>query len=132
MADMEARVELSYLLDFYGDVLSEHTRSLLAMYYSEDLSLAEIAESAGISRQGVQHAIKKGEEELRFLEKQLGLATQFEALRDTAARLQALAANIKDDSEPASLALRKEALRCAAIILSETEEEDTGIVSELN
>ena len=130
MFEKDMTVEL--LLDFYGEVLSEHTRSLLARYYGEDLSLAEIAESAGISRQGVRHAIKKGEEELRFLEKQLGLAAQFEALRDTAARLRALATTVSDDCGSAAVALRKEALRCAAIILSETEEEDTGIVSELN
>ena len=128
----EKDMTVGLLLDFYGDVLSEHTRSLLTMYYGEDLSLAEIAESAGISRQGVRHAIKKGEEELRFLEQQLGLAAQFDALRETAAKLRILAARIKEDGDAAVRDLQKEALRCAAIILSETEEEDTGIVSELN
>lgn len=128
----EKDMTVGFLLDFYGDVLSEHTRSLLSMYYGEDLSLAEIAESAGISRQGVRHAIKKGEEELRFLEKQLGLAAQFFALKDTAGKLRALAARIGEESEPAARALAEEARRCAFLILSETDEEDTGIVSELN
>ncbi|MBO5051250.1 MAG: DNA-binding protein [Clostridia bacterium] len=128
----EKDMTVGFLLDFYGDVLSEHTRSLLSMYYGEDLSLAEIAESAGISRQGVRHAIKKGEEELRFLEKQLGLAAQFFALKDTAGKLRALAARIGAESEPAARALAEEARRCASLILSETDEEDTGIVSELN
>ncbi len=128
----EKDMTIGFLLDFYGGVLSEHTRSLLSMYYGEDLSLAEIAESAGISRQGVRHAIKKGEEELRFLEKQLGLAAQFNALKDTAGKLRALATCIREESEPAARALAEEALRCASLILSETDEEDTGIVSELN
>lgn len=128
----EKDMTVGLLLDFYGDVLSEHTRSLLSLYYSDDLSLAEIAESAGISRQGVRHAIKKGEEELRFLEDKLGLAAQFAALRDTAARLRTLAAAITEDNTDTVLALRQEALHCAATILSETEEEDTGIVSKLN
>ncbi|MBQ8350853.1 MAG: DNA-binding protein [Clostridia bacterium] len=128
----EKDMTVGLLLDFYGDVLSEHTRSLLYMYYGEDLSLSEIAESAGISRQGVRHAIKKGEEELRFLEKQLGLAAQFDALKDTAGKLRALAACIKESGDPAVRALQEEALRCADIILSETEEEDTGIVPEFN
>ena len=128
----EKDMTIGFLLDFYGGVLSEHTRSLLSMYYGEDLSLAEIAESAGISRQGVRHAIKKGEEELRFLEKQLGLAAQFFALKDTAGKLRALAARIGAESEPTARALAEEARRCASLILSETDEEDTGIVSELN
>ena len=128
----EKDMTVGLLLDFYGDVLSERTRSLLLMYYSDDLSLAEIAESAGISRQGVRHTIKKGEEELRFLEKQLGLAAQFAALRSAATRLQRLSAHIRDEHGHAAVALRDEALRCASIILSETEQEDTGIVSELN
>ena len=61
----------AYLLDFYGEVLDEHTRSILRAYYEDDLSLAEIAEDEGISRQGVRHIIKKGEEQLLFLEDKL-------------------------------------------------------------
>ena len=128
----EKDMTVGFLLDFYGGVLSEHTRSLLAMYYGEDLSLAEIAESAGISRQGVRHAIKKGEEELRFLEAQLGLAAQFYALRDTAGRLRALAAGVQGEQSPAVRALAEEAEHCASLILAETDGEDTGIVSEFN
>lgn len=128
----EKDMTVGFLLDFYGGVLSEHTRSLLAMYYGEDLSLAEIAESAGISRQGVRHAIKKGEEELRFLEEQLGLAAQFCSLRDTAGRLRSLADRVKDEGTSAVRELAEEARRCAALILSETNEEDSGIVSEFD
>ena len=128
----EKDMTVALLLDFYGEVLSPHTRSLLDMYYGEDLSLAEIAEGAGISRQGVRHAIKKGEEELRFLEAQLGLAVQFEALKDTAFKLRKLADDAKDGNAAATDALRAEALRCASIILSDSNEEGTGIVSELN
>ena len=96
---------------------------MLSMYYGEDLSLAEIAESEGISRQGVRHAIKKGEEELRFLEEQLGLAEQFCRLRDTAARLVQLSDALPPDAGEAAAALAKEARYCAALIHAENTEE---------
>ena len=76
----EKNLKLAYLLDFYGDVLDEHTKSVMKAYYDDDLSLAEIAEGVGISRQGVRHVIKKGEEQLSFLEDRLGLAEHYEEL----------------------------------------------------
>lgn len=77
----EKDLRISYLLDFYGDVLTERKKEVLDMYYNEDLSLAEIAEQIGISRQGVRELIKKAEDELLFLEEKLGLAKKMRALR---------------------------------------------------
>ena len=77
----EKDLKKAYLLDFYGDVLTERKKEVLDMYYNEDLSLAEIAEQIGISRQGVRDLIKKAEEELLFLEEKLGLAKKMVALR---------------------------------------------------
>ena len=73
----EKNLKLACLLDFYGEVLSERKQSVLSLYYNEDLSLAEIAEEIGISRQGVRDLIKKAEEELLFLEEKLGLEKKF-------------------------------------------------------
>ena len=73
----EKNLEIGYLLDFYGDVLSERKRTVLDYYYNDDLSLAEIAEEIGISRQGVRELIKKAGEELMFYEEKLGLAKRF-------------------------------------------------------
>ena len=73
--------EISLLLDFYGELLSERKQSVLALYYNEDFSLAEIAEDIGISRQGARELIKKAEEELRHLEEKLGLVAKFEQAR---------------------------------------------------
>ena len=70
----EKNLNMGYLLDFYGDVLSEKKRNVLDWYYNGDLSLSEIAEEIGISRQGVRDIIKKTEEELLFYEERLGLA----------------------------------------------------------
>ena len=75
----EKNLELGYLLDFYGELLSERKRSVMDMYYNEDLSLAEISAEIGITRQGTRDIIKKTEEELFFFEEKLGLAKK---LRD--------------------------------------------------
>ncbi len=86
----EKDLKIGFLLDFYGEVLSERKRTVLDAYYNEDLSLAEIAEEIGISRQGVRELIKKAEEELHFLEEKLGLASRFRSAQASAAELQGL------------------------------------------
>ena len=58
-------LEMSLLFDFYGETLTEKQRELFDLYYNEDLSLAEIAEHAGITRQGVRDSIKRAEHALR-------------------------------------------------------------------
>ncbi len=69
----EKNLEMGYLLDFYGDVLPERRRDIMDLYYNDDLSLAEIAEQMGITRQAVRDCIKKTETELSFYEEKLGL-----------------------------------------------------------
>ena len=83
----EKNLEIGYLLDFYGDVLSERKRTVLDYYYNDDLSLAEIAEEIGISRQGVRELIKKAGEELMFYEEKLGLAKRFQVLEEQTEQL---------------------------------------------
>ena len=76
----EKNMRIAYLLDFYHEVLDEHTAAVMRSYYNDDLSLAEIAGDVGISRQGIRHLIKKGEERLEFLEERLGLANRHSEL----------------------------------------------------
>ena len=83
----EKDMQISLLLDFYGDILSERRRELTGLYYNDDLSLSEIAEISGISRQGVRDAIKKSEAELLNLEAKLGLAKRYEQLRSQLAAI---------------------------------------------
>ncbi len=78
----EKNLNISLLLDFYGDILSERQREMLDMYYNEDCSLAEIADSFSISRQGVRSVLKKGETILIEMEEKLGLAARFIKMRD--------------------------------------------------
>ncbi|MBR6558632.1 MAG: sigma-70 family RNA polymerase sigma factor [Clostridia bacterium] len=75
---------MNYLLDFYRELLSPRQYEVLNLYYGDDLSLSEIAEELGISRQGVRHIIKKGEEQLRGYEDGLGLAGRFSEARRAA------------------------------------------------
>ena len=65
------------LLDFYGNLLTDRTRSTLELYLEDDLSLAEIADSEKISRQGVHDTVKRGLNQIREFESKLGLAEKF-------------------------------------------------------
>ncbi len=70
-------MRISLLLDFYGELLSEHRREALELYYNEDFSLSEISDQMNISRQGVRDLVKKGERQLEESEEKLGLADRF-------------------------------------------------------
>lgn len=72
---------INILLDFYGEMLTEKQRAFIEYYYNDDLSLAEIAENEGITRQGVRDAIKRAEGQLFEMEERLGLAKRFEEVR---------------------------------------------------
>ena len=76
----EKNMKIAYLIDFYADVLDDHTRDIMKAYYNDDLSLAEIAEDEGISRQGIRHIVKKGEDQLLFLESKLAIAKRHEEI----------------------------------------------------
>ena len=71
-------MKLPILLDVYGALLTERQYELLDLYYNEDLSLSEIAENTGLSRQGVRDAVKKAESELSGFEEKLRFAEKKE------------------------------------------------------
>ena len=90
----EKDLEIGLLLDFYGELLSKSRRQAAELYYNEDLSLSEIAEDAGITRQGVRDSIAKAKAQLTEYEEKLGLAAKFRfienTLEDIVPRLEAL------------------------------------------
>ncbi len=92
---MAKNLELSYLLDFYGDVLTEKQRDVMEQYYNDDLSLAEIAENFGITRQGVRDSIKRGEGILLELEEKVGFARRTRNIRRQLALLEDLARGVE-------------------------------------
>ena len=77
---MEKNIEVSLLLDFYGELLKPSGRYAVDLYYNDDLSLAEIADDMGITRQGVRDSIKRAEQQLFEFEKKLGLLARFQQL----------------------------------------------------
>ncbi|MBE6548167.1 MAG: DNA-binding protein [Ruminococcaceae bacterium] len=86
----EKNLEIAFLLDFYGDILTQRKKDALDFYYNDDMSLSEIAEEMSISRQGVRDIIKKAEEELFFYEEKLGLARKFKNAQSHAKKALAL------------------------------------------
>lgn len=74
---MEKNVEITLLYDIYGNMLTEKQSEAIELYYNDDLSLAEIADIAGISRQGVRDNIKRAENVLYDVEEKLGIAKRF-------------------------------------------------------
>lgn len=70
--------ELSMLYDFYGELLGDHKKQIFEDYILNDLSLAEIADNTGLSRQGVHDIIKRCTKALRGYEEKLHLAGKFE------------------------------------------------------
>ena len=95
-----SRVMQSMLLDFYGQLLTEKQRECFDLHFNEDLSLSEIAEQSGISRQGVWDNIRRADAALRELEEKTGLVgrvTELEReLEETRAELRRLRAGMGD------------------------------------
>lgn len=82
--------EMGYLLDFYGEVLTPKQREMLRQYYNDDLSLSEIGENFGITRQGARDAIKHGETTLKELEAKVGFAARYRRVQETLEQLEQL------------------------------------------
>lgn len=87
---MSKNIENAILLDTYGSMLTEKQYDTLSLYYDEDLSLSEIAENMGITRQGVHKCIRTAEEYLTQLEETLGFAQKYRNVFDLCDKLTAL------------------------------------------
>ena len=108
-------LEIGYLLDFYGEILPERRRDIMDLYYNDDLSLSEIAEQMGITRQAVRDSIKKTEQELFFYEEKLGLRRR---LTEAGTRAETALALCRAASEavPPALTEELEAIRRAVAL----------------
>ena len=82
---------MTMLFDFYGELLTERQREFFDLYYNEDLSLSEIAENSGISRQGVRDVIVRAEATLTELEDKTHLIRRFREQREQLRELDSLA-----------------------------------------
>lgn len=102
--------EMCMLFDFYGDILTEKQRQLFDLYYNDDLSLAEISEHVGITRQGVRDGVLRAEHTLRETEEKLGLVARYgrnqadiEELTDVAREIQSINRIRHHDTDIAAL-----------------------------
>jgi len=86
----EKKLFISQLYDYYGELLTEKQQYAVEMYYNDDLSLSEIAESIGITRQGVRDQLKHAEEFLVSCEEKLGLADKIQKVLLISEQIQEL------------------------------------------
>lgn len=91
---MEKILEQGLLYDFYGELLTEHQRKIYEDAVFNDMSLSEIAEEAGISRQGVHDLIKRCDRSLQEYEEKLHLLERFLETKKTAGEIHALAESL--------------------------------------
>ncbi len=94
--DVAKNLEISFLLDFYGSMLTDKQREVVEYYYNDDLSLAEIAANEGITRQGVRDSIKRAEGQLLDMEERLGLAKRFREMKAGLEQIHLAAAYIQE------------------------------------
>ena len=85
---LEDTTRVNLLYDFYGNLLTKKQRACLELYYQDDLSLAEIADFDGISRQGVHDLVKRAVRSLENAEERLGLLARFTAQEKKLQRLR--------------------------------------------
>lgn len=101
---IESIAENSLLYDFYGQLLSKRQQEVMALYHEENLSLSEIAEEFGISRQAVHDTLKKAEQALNEYEAKLGLMARLmkskEAVADIDARIDCMISELTHSREP--------------------------------
>jgi predicted DNA-binding protein YlxM (UPF0122 family) len=84
------RTQLALLLDFYGPLLTERQREVLARHAEQDLSLGEIAAEMGVSRQAVHDVVRRATATLQRYEQRLGLVARFERQRRVLAEMKRL------------------------------------------
>ena len=82
ISSMEKKVTLSWLLTFYGDMLTDNQREMARLHWEEDLSLAEIAQQFSISRQSVHDTVSRTEKQLEGWEEKLGLLFRFRRMEE--------------------------------------------------
>ena len=101
-------LEIGYLLDFYGELLNDRRRTVLDMYYNEDMSLSEIADALGITRQGARDLIKKAGDELLLFEDKLHMAKKFRNLCECTDNAEQIIKSNADDKDSSLLTLLSE------------------------
>ena len=102
----EKVVTMAMLFDFFGELLTDKQRDCFDLYYNDDLSLSEIAEYRGISRQAVRDNIVRAEAALCELEEKTGIVERFESMNKLISELEKDVQLIIDASDGDSVLCR--------------------------
>ena len=100
-------VETVLLFDYYGRMLTDKQKEYLDLRYNQDLSLGEIAEIMGVSRQAVFDNLTRTEALLRRMEENIGCVKRDIAVRETAREILEAAALLDASSDPAVATLAR-------------------------
>ncbi len=95
---MDKIYEQTMLFDFYGELLTEHQRRIYEDVVYNDMSLGEIAEEQGISRQGVHDLVKRCDRILQGYEDKLHLVERFARAKEMVGRIGQLTMDSEEDS----------------------------------
>lgn len=95
---MDERVEISLLLDVYGELLTEKQREVMTVYYNEDLSLSELSEITNTSRQAIHDIIKRCNKLLLEYEAKLHLLEKAEKNRKLKTELLSFLKELRKDA----------------------------------
>lgn len=97
---VEETFELTLLFDYYGDLLTQKQRTCFDLHYNQDLSLGEIAQEVGISRQGVHDTLTRAEAALRNMEAQTGCVAREREISQAMATIRKAAGQLMLHAAP--------------------------------
>ena len=100
---MDNTIMRTMLFDFYGDLLTEKQREYYDLHYNSDLSLQEIAEQSGVSRQAVWDIIRRAEQSLNEFEDKTGLVARAVRRRKAVEELEELISALPESAAKAEM-----------------------------
>ena len=109
-------LEMALLFDYYGGMLTDKQRDCFDMRYNQDLSLGEIAEMQGVSRQAVNDNLTRTEATLRRMEENIGCVKRYKLARRAVSEIRDAATVLDTSSDPAVSALAQQILSAVQIL----------------
>ena len=109
-------LEMALLLDYYGGMLTDKQRECFDMRYNQDLSLGEIGEMLGVSRQAVNDNLTRTEALLRRMEENIGCIARENRIRKAASQIRSTAAQLRASSDPSVCAAAQSILESVQIL----------------
>ncbi|MBQ1334969.1 MAG: YlxM family DNA-binding protein [Clostridia bacterium] len=112
---------INLLLDYYGETLTERQREVMDLYYNEDMSLFEISEHVGVTRQGVHDLIKRSENALVELDGKLGFVDRFSEIDRAADVLEEALSELSKSKDGAAVSAVEKIRSVLAVLKADRE-----------